>query len=151
MNQRLSLDQKKELAKMLYIKDNDITLAEVAAKVGLTEETLTRWAKQEGLQQLRESVLAGRDEQLRILNRQLVALNTAIEQKPPGARYPDSKQADILSKIAAAIKNLENEVNLTSAMEVGKAFITYVRKYDFENLRLVVLLYDRYIKTLLDR
>jgi transposase-like protein len=148
MNQRLSLDQKKELAKILYIKDSGMTLAEIAGKVGLTEETLRRWVKQEGLEQMRESELAGRAEQLRILNRQLNALNTAIEQKPPDARYPDSKQADILSKIAAAIKGLENEVNLTAAIDVGKAFITYVREVDFENLRLVLMLYDGYIKTL---
>jgi transposase-like protein len=149
MNQRLSLDQKKELAKALYIKDSGITLAEVAARVGVSEQSLTRWAKQEGLQQLREGEFAGRSEQLRILNKQLAELNAAIDQKPPGARYPDSKQADILSKISRAIKSLENEVNFAALLETGKGFLNYVRKVDFENLQLSASLFDGYVKTLL--
>ena len=47
MNKPLTINQKKELAKFMYIKDTAITLPEIAEKVGLDEQMISRWAKQE--------------------------------------------------------------------------------------------------------
>ena len=127
MGNRLTSNQKKEYAKELYTNNARITLAEIAAKVGLTEETIARWIKKEGLEKLRRIQLASREDQLHNLYRQLAALNTHIDDKPPGEQFPDSKQADVLSKLACAIKGLEGEVNLAALLETGKGLASSAR------------------------
>lgn len=149
MAEKLSIAQKKEYARLLYVKDPNITQKEIAAKVLVSEQTLSKWVREEGWEQLRQSTLLSRDEQLRNLNEQWNELNRAIKKKPAGQRFPDSKEADILSKLSNAIKALETEIDLTGAMDAGKGFIHYVRKVDFENVQLCTRLYDGYIKSLI--
>ena len=149
MADKLTINHKKDYAKLLFIKDAGITQKEIAAKVEISEKTIGKWIKEEGWEQLRQSTLLSRDVQLQNLNEQWNELNRAIKKKPAGERFPDSKEADILSKLSNAIKNLETEIDLTGAMDAGKGFIQYVRKADFENVQLCTRLYDGYIKTLI--
>ena len=144
----LTIAQKKDWAKLLYTTDTRITIPEIAARVNLPEEILNDWVKDEGLEAMRYGELAGRDRQLRNLYSQLNALNEAINQKPYGARYPDSKQADVLSKISSSIKGLESEVNLAALLEAGKGFLNHVRVKDFDNLQLCASLFDSYVQKL---
>ena len=149
MAEKLTINQKKEWAKLLYTKDAGITQKEIAVKVEVSEKTIGNWVKDGGWEQMRQSLLLSRDEQLRNLNEQWNELNRAIKKKPAGERFPDSKEADILSKLSNAIKNLETEVNLTGAMDAGKGFIHYVRQADFASIQLCTRLYDGYIKSLI--
>ena len=129
MADKLTINQKKEWAKLLFIKDANITQKEIATKVEVSERSISKWVNEDGWEQLRQSNLLSREEQLRNLNEQWNELNKAIKNKPKGERFPDSKEADILSKLSNAIH--------------------YVRKADFANLQLCTRLYDGYIKTLI--
>ena len=149
MADKLTINQKKEWAKLLFIKDANITQKEIATKVEVSERSISKWVNEDGWEQLRQSNLLSREEQLRNLNEQWNELNKAIKNKPKGERFPDSKEADILSKLSNAIKNLQTEIDLTGALEAGTGFIHYVRKADFANLQLCTRLYDGYIKTLI--
>jgi hypothetical protein len=149
MVKELSGAQKKEWAKLLYKTDANITQKEIAAKVVATENTIGKWIKDEGWEQLRQSHLQSRDAQLFDLNQQWNELNSFIKKKKAGERFPDVKEADILIKISASIKNLQTEVDLQGVMEAGKGFVNFVRKADFANVQLAAKLFDGYIKSLL--
>jgi hypothetical protein len=149
-DQPLTIDQLKEFATLLYTKDNRITVIEIAGMVGVPEETIDEWVKQAGLDKQRAAELTRRQTQVYSIYAQLNAINTAIKQKPPGERYPDSKQADIISKLVATIRAIENEVSLAAVLDVRNDFINFVRENDFEFLGVCVKHFDGYIKTLLN-
>ena len=63
MGAELSIKQKKEWAKMLYLKEH-LTQAEVAERVGVSKQTLCKWVKVEKWEELKTSVSLTREEQL---------------------------------------------------------------------------------------
>lgn len=143
----LSINQKKEWAKQLFI-ENKLSQKLIAEKVGVSEKAISRWVNDpnENWERLRKSLLISKQEQLGNLYEQLSEINEHIKRKPEGQRFADSKQADIMVKITAAIEQLEEETNLADVFEVGKRFITWLQTHDFEKAKAVVDLYDGFIK-----
>jgi transcriptional regulator with XRE-family HTH domain len=144
----LSIKQKKEWAQQLYCQ-GDFTQKAIADKVGVSEKTLSKWAKDDNWDKLRKSLLISKQEQLAMMYDQLSEINAAIRKKPEGERYADSKEADIMVKITSAIEQLEEETNVTDVFEVGKRFISFLQQHDFEKSKEVVDLYDAFIKEVL--
>lgn len=145
----LTIQQKKEWAKLLYTKDGVTTQKELAIRVGVSERTMSKWVNDENWEKLRASIVLTREEQLRNLYDQWTELNKFIKKKKKGEQFPDSREADILSKLSNAIEKLEGEVNITSVIDSGKGFIAFVRRVDPESVFNITTLYDSYIKSLL--
>lgn len=55
MGTDLSIKQKREWAKMLYLREH-LTQAEVAERVGVSRQTLCKWVKTEKWEELKTSV-----------------------------------------------------------------------------------------------
>lgn len=102
------MKQKKEWAKMLYLKEH-LTQAEVAERVGVSKQTLCKWVKTEKWEELKASVSLTREEQLANLYRQVAEINKAIAGREEGERFATSKEADTINKLAAAIEKMEKE------------------------------------------
>lgn len=141
---------KKELAQLLYTR-NDLNQKEVAARVGVTEKTLGNWIKDGLWNDLKKSLLTTKDEQLRHFYDQLSELNTAIKERDPGSRYADSKEADTLVKISAAIRNMETETNVGQIIEVAREFLNWMQADDLELAKTVTRLFDGFVKDKLKR
>ncbi len=137
-------EQKKEFAKLLYIKER-LTQKEVAARVGIGEHALGRWVKDNGWDKLRRSLLVTKQEQIAQLYAQLEALSEIIAAQEE--KVANSKQADIYTKLTAAIRNLETEINIGDCVEIGMEFCDYVRGNAPDKVGDVVDLFDAYIKT----
>jgi transcriptional regulator with XRE-family HTH domain len=148
MPKDLSIKQKKDWAKLLYLQDT-LTQKAIAEKVGVTEKTISGWVNDENWEELRKSLLVTKEEQLSMLYNQLSALNKVI--KDDQKCIPTAGQSDSILKITAAIKNLETETSLTEVFEVGKKFIKHLQQTDFEKAKEVVDLYDGFIKQQLKR
>jgi len=146
----LTIQQKKDWAKLLYTKEG-LTQKEISARVGVSERTMSKWVNdpEENWEKLRASIVLTREAQLRDLYDQWTELNNFIKKKKKGEKFPDSREADILSKLANAIEKLENEVNITSVIDAGKGFIHFVRRVDFQKVHEITTLFDAYIKSLL--
>ena len=86
MGTDLSIKQKKEWAKMLYLKEH-LTQAEVAERVGVSKQTLCKWVKTEKWEELKASVSLTREEQLANLYRQVAEINKAIARRDEGERF----------------------------------------------------------------
>ena len=145
----LTIEQKKDYAKQLFLNDPGITQAEIAEKVGVSKVTVCKWVKDGKWQELQASLLIGKEEQLARLYKQLRLLNDAIENKQD-QKFATSKEADAILKLTVAIKNLETETNIAEKMATGKEFLAYVRKTSgFELSKDVAKLFNAYIKSCL--
>lgn len=144
-------EQKRDLARLIFMSEPTSTQKEVAARVGVSEQTLSKWAKEEKWDKLRRSKLATRQQELNNAYLQLEELNRLIMSRPEGARFPDSKEADTLLKLSAQIRNLETKLNMTAIMDVGIHFVDHVRSVAPEKAADVLSLYDFFMKSIVTR
>jgi hypothetical protein len=109
---------------------------------------MSKWVNEGGWEKLRRSLLVTKSEQIGRLYEQIDNLTTEIQD---GAGVADSKQADVLTKLTAAIRNLETEVSIGERVEVGMEFCDFVRQNAPEKSGEVVTLFDSFIKSMLKR
>jgi DNA-binding XRE family transcriptional regulator len=139
----LSVHQKKEWAQMLYTS-TDFTQKEIALKVGVSERSMSKWVNDGQWDKLRKSLLTTKAEQMRFLYDQLSELNKHIRDKEQ--KFANSKEADSILKITAAIKNLETETSVGQIIEVATQFIRFVQSDSIEKAQDVTGLFDLFIK-----
>ena len=87
-----------------------------------------------------------RQEQVANLYRQVAEINRAISTRAEGERFPNSKEADILGKLSAAIRNMEQETGIADIISVLTAFIEWLRPLDLDKAKELTRLADAYIK-----
>lgn len=136
--------QEREYARVLFISEN-ISQKELAARVGVTEKTLAVWIEKGEWKKLKRSMLTTRQNQLVLLYDQLDWLNLEISTRTIKSATP--KEADVIIKLTAAIKNLEIETSLGETIEVARAFIEYVRQHDLDLAKKVTSFFDLFIQT----
>lgn len=139
---------RKEIAKYYYVK-GEFSQIEIAEKVGTSEQTIAKWKKQYRWDDLKKSMLTTRPEQLANLYDQLSELNARIKEREPGQRYAQNKEADILTKLTAAIRSLEIEVSLANTIDVFIVFNNWMREADLDKAKELIAYQDAYIKSLL--
>lgn len=139
----MKISEKKEWAKLLFIKEN-LTQKEIAAKVGTTEKTLSKWVNAEHWEHLKVSIVITKEEELRRLYEQLSGINSFIKESPQ--KFATPGQADTITKLAAAIRSLETDISLADTITVAQKFINFLRPIDLEKAKEVTLLFDAFIK-----
>jgi len=146
----MKAEQKKELAKLLFVNEK-LSQKEIAQRVEISEKTLSRWVNDGQWRKLRQSLLVTKEEQLRRIYEQIDELNTAIASREPGQRYANTKDADTLSKLTSAAKNLESEASISDIISVAKRFLNWLRPLDIDKAKEISLLIDAFIKDQLKR
>ena len=136
---------KKELAKLLYTQ-NDLTIATIAQRVEVTEKTLSGWIKDNNWESFKKSLVTTKNEQLMFFYDQLHSLNNLIKERPEGARFADSKEADVFVKLSATIKNLETETGIGQIFEVAKLFLDSIPASDRDFIIQATNHFDHLIK-----
>lgn len=138
----LSKVQEKEFAKSLYI-GGGLTQKEIAARISVTETTLTKWIKVGKWDSLKKSLLTTKQNQLSFLYDQLDYLNTEITKRD--SKVATSKEADVIIKLTAAINRLETETSIGDTVEVARNFIEFVRPQNLELAKTITDLFDVFI------
>lgn len=143
----LPIKQKKEWAKLLFLK-SDLNQKEIAIKVGVSEKTLSHWVNDEkdNWELLKSSYIVTREQELRRIYIQIGELNKTISLREEGNRYASSKEADILSKLGAAAKNLEHDSSISDTISVFKEFTDFMREVDFKKAQELVVFMDSFVK-----
>ena len=137
--------QKKEWAKTLYMREN-LTQQEIAERVGVSRVTVSNWVRAGKWEEQKAGLTLTRQEQVANLYRQVAEINRAISARAEGERFPNSKEADILGKLSAAIRNMEQETGIAEIISVLTGFIEWLRPFDLEKAKELTRLADAYIK-----
>lgn len=137
--------QKKEWAKTLYLREN-LTQQEIAERVGVSRVTVSNWVRSGKWEEKKAGLTLTRQEQVSNLYRQVAEINRAISMRSEGERFPNSKEADILGKLSAAIRNMEQETGVADIISVMTAFVEWLRPLDLDKAKEVVRLADDFIK-----
>lgn len=141
----LSNAQKKEWAKTLYLREN-LTQQEIADRVGVSRVTVSNWVRAGKWEEQKAGLTLTRQEQVANLYRQVAEINRAISARAEGERFPNSKEADILGKLSAAIRNMEQETGIADIISVLTGFIEWLRPLDLDKAKELTRLSDAYIK-----
>ena len=139
----LSIQQKKEWAKILFLKEN-LLQKEIAIKVGVTEKTISKWVNDDAWDALRVASFITKEEQISRAYKMIDALMYEIEDTNKGV--PNSKQADVLSKLASTIESLETEAGISQIVDVSKDFINWLKTQDLVKAQDFIIYLDGFIK-----
>lgn len=144
----ITIKQKKELARILYCEQH-LAQNVVAAKVGVTAKTVNGWVAKEKWDELRASFLTTRAQQLSRIYMQLNEINSAILLKAEGARYANSKEADIMAKLTASARSLEMETSAAEIINSITKLIAFTAKSNVKLAQDMTDVADTFIKTII--
>lgn len=136
----------REYARTLYMTQSTLTQKEIAARAGIAEQTLSRWIRTEGWEELRKASQFTKDNEIKRMYAQLAELNETIAGRDKGSRFPTSKEADIQRKIAANIHQLEFRAGLTDIVQVTEEVVGYFRAVDYEKARVLMDAFDQFVQ-----
>ncbi len=115
-------EQKKSLARSLFMSGMELT--EISDKVGVSRNTLSKWCAACGWKEARAAKNITRPE---LVNKLLLSIDALLEQtnavKDPAQM---AGLADKLAKFAAVIEKLDKKANIIDAIEVFKAFSSWL-------------------------
>ena len=137
--------QKKQWAQTLYLREN-LTQLEIAERVGVSRVTVSKWVRDGKWEEQKAGITLTRQEQVANLYRQVAEINRTIATRHEGERLPNSKEADILGKLSAAIRNMEQETGIADVISVLTAFIEWLRPLDLDKAKELTRLADAFIK-----
>jgi len=138
----LSSNERREWAQLLYTR-YDMNAKEVALQTGAAEADVRKWIKAGNWDGLRRSLLTSREEQLKNLYDILASLTAQVKQN---TENPNPKDADLIIKYTAAIKNLETDIGIGEIIDVIKPFAIWLMKKDLELAKKLTAYFDTYIK-----
>lgn len=144
MATKKEMQDKRDHAKLLFIHEQ-LNQKEIAARIKVSEVTISKWAKADSWDGLRVSITITKEEQLKNLYRQLAELNKAIAERDE-KRYASSTEADTISKLATAIDKMESDVGIADIVSVAKKFLTWLRKFDLSKAQEMTPLFDAFVK-----
>jgi len=140
---RLDRKQKREWAEILFLKTS-MTQREIAAKVNVAEKTISFWVNQDGWKEKKSRLIITRAEELNRIYEQLSNLNDHIMSRDE--KHCNNKEADIISKLASAARNLEVEVSIANIVDVFQDFTEWLRTVDITKAQEIIEWMDGYIK-----
>lgn len=141
----LSIVQKKEWAQLLYTKE-DLSQSEIAKKIGVSQQAVSKWAISGEWERLRVSLVRTKSHEIMRLYNQLIQLNSEIEQRESGKQYASSKEMDVIIKLTAAIKNLENEIAVGQVIDVFKEYHDFLNETDSSEAKRQIIYADAFIR-----
>ncbi|MBT1702949.1 hypothetical protein [Chryseosolibacter indicus] len=124
-NDKLSIEDKRYLAEILFTREQ-LDQKVVAKRVGVSEKTMSKWVNDYQWKKMRNRLLMSKENLMGTYYEHLENLNKKIEEAKQG--HGDSKQADIIIKYTAAIRNLETDLAIQDLVESGIRFIKHLQK-----------------------
>ena len=140
---------KKDYARMLFLKDN-LSQAEIAARVGTSAQTITKWKTDGNWDSLKANFVISRQETLSRTYAQINQIFSELEStNESGERVIasiSSSKADTLCKLSAAAKALETDLSISIYIDVFIKFGNWLRDADFTLAKKLIELQDSFIK-----
>ena len=126
-NTKEEIERKKRLAFTLFV-DNGFEQRVISTITGISEPSISKWKKDGNWDEERRIAIMGPDKQMRRIIRMYDTMLTTIEKRKPPFNCPDSKEADIMNKMADTVKKLTSDFTFFIKAEIGKMYVTYVQE-----------------------
>lgn len=136
----------KKLAFDLYMSTELSQLA-IAKTVGVRSSTVGKWVNDERWNEIKAADSVTRKRNIMNYQMQLAELNRLISSRDEGRRIPDSKEADIIKKLTAAIKDLDRSIHLTDYITVFEEFMRYLTPANTVLARQLIDYHTEFIQT----
>lgn len=142
-NDQLNITQRKEWAKLIYLKEN-VTQQELAERVGVSRNTINKWCREwEGL---KLNLLQTREERIASTLAQLNELDQSIAAKAEGKRFPTTSEADIRRKLTADLEALEQDASVRDIYNVSRDLLDWLKTRDLDKAKELSNYFNEYIK-----
>ncbi|TZF81812.1 transcriptional regulator [Pedobacter sp. BS3] len=152
MKKRLTkeeLERVKSHAKILYTREGLTLQKELAQRVGVSENTISKWVIEGKWESLKKNFLLTREERMSDLLDELTEIQEFIKNQPEGRRFADSKLGDVRRKLIKDIKELETNASREEIIHALTKLIQFVRPENLNDARIITQWADVFIKTLL--
>jgi DNA-binding XRE family transcriptional regulator len=140
----MDIKKKKELAKLIYLREPNITQQELAERTEVSRVTIGKWTKE--WEKLKLNLLQTREERINSTLMQLDQLDRAIAEKPEGMRYPDKNEAQIRRKLTEDLEALEQDASVRDIYNVSRRLLDWLRPRDLDKAKELAGYFDAYIK-----
>lgn len=136
---------KRSIARTLYL-DGNYTQEEIAVKVGVSRQTIIRWAKEDSWAELKASLSVTPTQLIAQWQQQIAEINRTITSREEGARYATPAEADAMLKLATSIKKIQDDLGISEVISVCMRFLAWLRPLDVEQAKAFNSLMDIFIK-----
>ena len=137
--------EKRSIARTLYL-DGNYTQEEIAVKVGVSRQTIIRWAKEDSWAELKASLSVTPTQLIAQWQQQIAEINRTITSREEGARYATPAEADAMLKLATSIKKIQDDLGISEVISVCMRFLAWLRPLDVEQAKAFNSLMDVFIK-----
>lgn len=143
-DEEMDIKKKKELAKLIFLSEPNVTQQEIADRTGASRVSIGKWVKE--WEKLKLNLLQTREERINSTLIQLDELDRAIAQKPEGARFPDKNEAQIRRKLTEDLEALEQDASIRDIYNVSRRLLDWLRPRNLEKAKELANYFDAYIK-----
>lgn len=140
----MDIKKKKELAKLIFLRQPNITQQELADRVEVSRVTIGKWVKD--WEKLKLNLLQTREERINSTLMQLDQLDRAIATKPEGMQFPDKNESQIRRKLTEDLAALEQDASIRDIYNVSRRLLDWLRPRDLEKAKEIANYFDAYIK-----
>ena len=148
MNKKKASRDDRDIAQMLYLQG--LRQKEIALKLGRSEQTVSKWAKDDNWKDKKANIMMSRENRLSELYQELAEFNRMIKDKEE-YKVADSKEADARRKLIKDIKELETKYNIAETISIGRDFTNYLKDFDFDFATQVLEAYDGFVNFTIQR
>lgn len=138
-------DVQVERAKQLFLTGK-YQQKEIAELVGVVENTIKRWKDNGKWEMLRANMTITKENVLSQLYAQLAEINLNIEKRKEGERFSNSREADAIVKLSAAISKMETETGISEITSVSIGLCEFIRGYDVDEAKRISEHLNAYIE-----
>ena len=118
------INNNREIGKALFL--SGYSQRDIAARVGVSENTVGRWAKDGHWDELREAQRTSKPSVLKDLYAELAEMNRVIQGREDGHRFATKDEALTRSRLVKNIADLEQRYSLGNAVDMGRDFCSFV-------------------------
>lgn len=140
----MEINQKKELAKLLYLTERSITQQELADRTGVSRRSIGKWIKE--WENLKLNLLQTREERINSTLMQLDELDNTIQEKPEGMRFPNKEESLIRRKLTEDLAALDQDASIRDIYNVSRRILDWIRPRDLDKAKELSNYFDAYIK-----
>lgn len=143
------LERLKEHAKVLFLHENITNQKELAKRVCVSENTISKWVTEGKWANLKKNFLLTREERMSDLLDELTEIQSVIKKQKEGERFADHKTALIRRMLVNDIKALEVTASKPEIIAACMDLIKFVRPENATEAKTITKWADIFIKSLL--